>query len=67
MKAIKYILSTVCLIVVFCSCSKEDEVPPYQKTLTSNYVIPAPVPLSSEERAWLNDLRDEYNNAIQGQ
>lgn len=62
-----YILIIVCLVVLFCSCAKENEVPPYQKTLSGTYVMPNPTPLTSDERAWLQELRNEYNNAIKGQ
>ncbi len=64
---IKYMIGIIGMIFLFCSCEKENEVPPYQKTLNSSYVMPKPVALTAEERTWLNDLREEYNNAIKGQ
>ncbi len=64
---IKYMIGIIGVIFLFCSCEKENEVPPYQKTLNSSYVMPKPVALTAEERTWLNDLREEYNNAIKGQ
>lgn len=63
----KYIIGIIGMMLLFCSCEKENEVPPYQKTLNSSYVMPKPVALTAEERAWLNDLREEYNNAIKDQ
>lgn len=63
----KYLIGIVCGVVLLCSCNKENEVPPYQKASDRTYVMPKPVALTTEERAWLQEARDEYNNAIKGQ
>lgn len=66
MKAI-YTIIVIAGALLLCSCNKGNEVPPYQKTLTSTYVLPSPEPLNQEERAWLKELRTEYENAIKNQ
>ena len=58
----------ILFIVMLCSaCADENEVPPYRKTSTEAYVMPKPVPLTPEERVWIDTKREEYKNAIKGQ
>ena len=50
--------------LALCGCNNEKEVPPYQKTLNTEFVMPKPKPLTAGERAWLKEHREEYNNSI---
>lgn len=55
-------LSTLTATSLFSACSKADEVPPRRETFTDDYVLPAPVFLSIEERELVEEQRREYQS-----
>lgn len=52
------------LISSAASCKRADELPPVLESEASEFILPDPVDLTSEERAYVNALEDEYDNAI---
>lgn len=45
------------------SCRNADELPPVNKGYASTYIMPDPVNLTAEDRAYLEELEKEYNAA----
>ena len=46
------------------SCSQPAELPPRNEGYATEYIIPDPEPLTQEERDYLDQAMEEYNNAI---
>ncbi len=57
-------LLLISALLVLCSCTKEKEVPPMTVSFDSEYVLPSPKPLTYDERAYVDQRRDEYNKAV---
>lgn len=45
------------------SCKSADELPPVNEGYSSTYIMPDPVNLTAEDRAYLEELEKEYNAA----
>lgn len=48
------------------SCDNADELPPLNEGYATTVVMPDPVDLTSEDRAYIQQLQDEYNAAVSG-
>ena len=58
----KILLITIALSSVF-SCRKADELPPLNEGYATTIVLPDGVNLTNEERDYLEDLEEEYEEA----
>lgn len=50
--------------MALCSCRRASELPPIQDGYATTFVLPDPVDLTTEDRALIKALQEEYNNAI---
>ena len=62
-KNMKRILLATISIVAFASCRQANELPPLNSGYAKEFIMPDPVRLTIEEREYIQDLRDEYNQA----
>lgn len=46
------------------SCRRANELPPLNEGYATEFIMPDPEPLTSEEREYLDRLEREYNDAI---
>ena len=46
------------------SCKPASELPPLSEGYATKFIMPDPVELTSADREYINDLRDEYNKSI---
>lgn len=46
------------------SCDTADELPPLNEGYATTVIMPDPVDLTDEERDYIRELQDEYNQAI---
>jgi len=60
----KKILLIAIAIMALCSCNQASELPPIEEGYASSFILPDPVDLTFEDRAFIQAQRDEYNNAI---
>ena len=60
----KKILCIAIAIMALCSCRRASELPPIQDGYASSFVLPDPVDLTAEDRAFIQAQKDEYNKAI---
>jgi hypothetical protein len=60
----KKILLLIVAIMALCSCRQASELPPIQDGYATTFVLPDPVDLTTEDRALIKALQEEYNNAI---
>lgn len=49
------------------ACDQPDKVPPRETRYVETYIPPKATPLTQEERNYVDQRREEYNNAIKGQ
>lgn len=61
MKRILFI--TIALMMLW-SCKPASELPPLSEGYATKFIMPDPVELTSADREYINDLRDEYNKSI---
>lgn len=59
----KRILVITTAIMALCSCRQADELPPLNTGYAKEFIMPDPVRLTIEDREYIQDLRDEYNDA----
>ena len=52
------------LLTAFASCDTADELPPLNDGYATTVVMPAAEDLTSEDRDYIQELQDEYNEAI---
>lgn len=50
-------------LAALCSCRKADELPPLNEGYATTIVLPDGVNLTNEERDYLEDLEEEYEEA----
>lgn len=52
--------------MIMLSCGSADEVPPRneQATTVKSYKMPDPTPLSNDDKAAINAIKDEYKQAV---
>ena len=50
-------------ILMLCSCKQASELPPLGEGYATTFIMPDPVELTSADREYINDMRDEYNKA----
>jgi hypothetical protein len=60
----KRFILLIIVSLVYCSCTKEDEVPPMTVNFDSEFILPSPKPLTYDERAYVDQRRDEHNKAV---
>ena len=46
------------------SCRQADELPPIDKGYAKNFILPEPVNLTPSDRAYLDELQEEYDRAV---
>ena len=46
------------------SCKPASELPQLSEGYATKFIMPDPVELTSADREYINDLRDEYNKSI---
>lgn len=51
------------VILSICSCRKADELPPLTDGYASEFVMPDPENLTSEDREYLEELEEEHQSA----
>lgn len=53
-------------VLAMASCSSEDEVPPRndQAVTVKNYKMPDPTPLTNDDKATVDAIKDEYKKAV---
>lgn len=56
--------SAAMLLIAFASCDTADELPPLNDGYATTVVMPAAEDLTSEDRDYIQELQDEYNEAI---
>lgn len=59
----KKILYIVIAILAFSSCRKAPELPPLSDGYAKDVIIPDPENLTMEERDYLEELEEEYENS----
>lgn len=59
----KRILFITISIVMLWSCKPASELPPLSEGYATTFIMPDPVELTSADREYINDLKDEYNKA----
>lgn len=57
------LISTILLGLIFSSCRRHNELPPLNTGYAKNVVLPEPTDLTSEERAELEKIKQEYEDA----
>ena len=62
-KNMKRILLAAITLMSLASCRQADELPPLNSGYAKEFIMPDPVRLTIEEREYIQDLRDEYNQA----
>jgi hypothetical protein len=64
-KHVIIIFALVASTVLLTTCDKVDEIPPITESTTNKtYRMPDPVPLSAEESALVEQIRQEYRNSL---
>lgn len=58
----KTILISITVLAI-CSCRKADELPPLSEGYAKEFIMPDPENLTQEERDFLEDLEEEYENS----
>lgn len=59
----KKILIIIIAVMALCSCRRASELPPIDAKYAKEFIMPDPVRLTVSEREYIQDLRDEYNQA----
>lgn len=59
----KKIVFIILAIMALSSCRQANELPPLNEGYAKEFILPDPVRLTMEEREYMQELRDEYNNA----
>lgn len=59
----KKIILVTFAIIALSSCRQANELPPLNAGYAKEFILPDPVRLTMEEREYMQELRDEYNNA----
>ncbi len=60
-----YLLTGVVLMMsVLYSCRRASQLPPLNQGYASSVVLPEPEDLTTTDRAYLRDLKEEYENSI---
>ena len=59
----KKILLLAMALVALSSCRKADELPPLTDGYATDFILPDPENLTQEDRDFLEDLEEEYENA----
>lgn len=59
----KKILFAIIFLVAMSSCRQANELPPLNAGYAKEFIMPDPVRLTIEEREYIQELRDEYNQA----
>ena len=57
------ILFIALFIMALCSCRDASELPPLTDGYASDFIMPDPENLTQEERDYLEDLEEEYENS----
>ena len=60
----KKIFLAIFAIFAVASCKQPSELPPINDGYAPTFILPDPVDLTSEDRAFIQRQRDEYDNAI---
>lgn len=63
----KKIFAAAALLIaasIFFSCNNADELPPLNSGYATEYILPDPVDLTADDRAYIEELEKEYNAAI---
>lgn len=60
----KKIISITIAILALCSCKQASELPPIEEGYATTFILPDPVDLSLEDRAFIKEQEAEYKNAI---
>ena len=55
--------SIIVIALSICSCRKADELPPLNEGYATKFILPDGVNLTSEERDYLEELDQEYQDA----
>ena len=63
-KTITTILIIVLAAMLLNSCDNASELPPLDNGFATQFILPDPVDLTEEDRAYLDELEEEYENAI---
>lgn len=61
MKKIATVFAVTLLSIV--SCRNYDELPPLNEGYATEFILPDPVPLTQEDRDYIQALEDEYEQA----
>lgn len=64
MKKYIYALLALTALSFFFSCRRASELPPLNEGYAKNVILPEPVDLTAEDRAYLEALEQEYQNGI---
>lgn len=68
MRHSRHIISAVlCLcgtLLLSASCNNASELPPLNEGYATEFILPDPTDLTSEERAYIQQLQDDYNASI---
>ncbi len=67
MKRIIYIITAVVMLAGLGGCNNPSELPPLDTNYDRYFVLPEPEVLNMEERAYIDQQRQEYNEAIKKQ
>lgn len=59
----KRILLAAITLMALASCRQANELPPLNAGYAKEFIMPDPVRLTIEEREYIQELRDEYNQA----
>ena len=60
----KKILLIMIAIMALCSCRQANELPPINAGYAKEFILPDPVRLTVSEREYIQNLRDECNDAV---
>lgn len=63
-KTIKSAAMLLLILAATSSCRQPDELPPLKEGYESDFIIPDPTDLTAEERAVVDALEEEYENAV---
>ena len=65
MKRYIFVAVVVALVLsVFSSCRRASELPPLNKGYATTVIMPEPEDLTAADRAYVRELKEEYENAI---
>lgn len=63
-KRIMYTTAALSFVVSVSSCKSADELPPLNEGYETEFVLPDPVDLTADDRAFIDELEQEYKQAI---